>query len=418
MKSFYSFACVVTLFVSACFLRFSILQPGNATFQGSQRAAELQDLVRLQDRLENNRVFELNSSFCGELCREQVETYIRTDLNCTHVRVLAHLGMVEARCNASAPDTLSYDAAQKVKFPSSRLAHEYKNILIRVPTERPRPAGSMMKVPRDVQRRMKKQETEAVSSSLETASRLVHSVDWKTWHLDRIDQYGGYEHFDSKLDYACFEKQGAGSTVYVLDTGCLPSHVELAGRTELYSERYTTGIDDNGHGTHVAGLAAGKTVGVCKQCKVMCLKVMAADGSGSFSDVVDAMEHIMTIHDPEAGRGVVVMSLAGTGGSPMFTKAVKSLYAADLIPVVAAGNYNEDACMFTPANIKEAVTVGGSTAWDTMMDISNYGQVRTGRPLNASSLATIPSLMRLTFFNIMMMSSTVSQLTLFKDLRN
>lgn len=375
MKALGSFIFAV-LAVSACIVHLTSNPADRAKIRRSRRAAEIDDLVRLQDRIEHNSVFELNTS-CGVTCRREVEKYISNDLNCTHVLTLDHLDMVEARCSPKAAENLAHDAANE-KFPATEVAHQYKNRHLHVPEEPPRTKGSLTKVPRDLHRRMRQRQGASMHNSwLLATSRVVQAVDWGTWHLDRIDQYDGYQTFDSRMDLTCFEKQGAGSTVYVLDTGCISSHDELAGRTTLYSKRYSTGVDDNGHGTHVAGLAGGEKVGVCKKCKIMCLKVMGADGSGSFSDVVDAMEHVMSVHDPKAGRGVVVMSLAGLGGSFMFNQAVKSMHTASIVPVVAAGNYNRDACDYTPGNINEAVTVGGSTAWDTKLDMSNYGQVRT-----------------------------------------
>lgn len=60
--------------------------------------------------------------------------------------------------------------------------------------------------------------------------------------------------FDQSFNLKCFPSQGKSVTVYVIDTGCRDTHEEFAGRMTLrMTSTYGSGVDDNGHGTHVAG---------------------------------------------------------------------------------------------------------------------------------------------------------------------
>lgn len=65
-------------------------------------------------------------------------------------------------------------------------------------------------------------------------------------------------------------------------------HVEFEGRAS-WGQTIPVGDvdqDGNGHGTHVAGTVAGKTFGVAKKAKIVAVKVLRSNGSGTMSDVV------------------------------------------------------------------------------------------------------------------------------------
>jgi Subtilase family len=356
------------------FISGTYLYPDSDAATRIQRAIKVHDLVRLQDRIENNKIFQLNAA-CNDSCRARVTTFLVNQLGCTHVSILGRLDLIEGRCSDSGK-RLGFQTGELAQYGLMHIEHLYNNTRISIPEEKPQSGDSETDMPPEVRERMKRTSSRfSRSFAWLTSTRAAQIVDWSLWHLDRIDQYDAYQTFDSKFNMQCFPNRGIGSTVYVIDTGCIPDHNELAGRTTTYSAKYNSGRDDNGHGTHVAGLAAGKTTGVCKECKVVCLKTMGSDGSGSFSDIVDAIEHILDSHNGAAGPGVVVMSLAGIGSSHAFDRAIRALSRAGILPVVASGNYDRDACMYTPGNIVEAITVAATTAWDTLYSLSNSGNV-------------------------------------------
>jgi cerevisin len=79
---------------------------------------------------------------------------------------------------------------------------------------------------------------------------------------------------------------------YVIDTGVSIKHSEFEGRAFWGATipENDEDVDGHGHGTHVAGTIASKTYGVAKKAKVVAVKVLRSNGSGSMSDVLAGVE--------------------------------------------------------------------------------------------------------------------------------
>jgi len=127
-----------------------------------------------------------------------------------------------------------------------------------------------------------------------------------------------------------------------------------------------TGQDGNGHGTHVAGIAAAKNdndgvVGVAPGAKLTAIKVLGSDGSGSTATVLAGLDYALQ-HANELD--VVNLSLGGPGSSVATDTAITKLQNAGVPVVVAAGNDNEDAAFFSPANSPDAWTVSAISDTD------------------------------------------------------
>ncbi|KAF7584019.1 Subtilase family protein [Clavispora lusitaniae] len=175
---------------------------------------------------------------------------------------------------------------------------------------------------------------------------------------------------------------GAGVTSYVIDTGVFVDHTQFEGRAK-WGATIPSGdadVDGNGHGTHVAGTIASKDYGVAKKAKVVAVKVLRSNGSGSMSDVVKGVEFAAKSHqaDVKAGKkgfkgSTANMSLGG-GKSTALDLAVNAAVKAGLHFAVAAGNENQDAANTSPASAELAITVGASTISDARAYFSNYGE--------------------------------------------
>lgn len=164
--------------------------------------------------------------------------------------------------------------------------------------------------------------------------------------------------------------------VAVLDTG-VTSGAEFDGKL-LPGIDLVNGdsdpADDNpdGHGTAVAAVAAadandGGVAGMCWTCRIMPVKVLAADGSGSSYDVARGITWAT-----DRGADVMIMSLGGTGTSQSLAQAVAYARERGVVLVAAAGNAGIDTPTY-PAAIPGVIGVAGSTSTDGRYSWSNHG---------------------------------------------
>ncbi|MFE9132715.1 S8 family peptidase [Streptomyces sp. NPDC007355] len=191
-----------------------------------------------------------------------------------------------------------------------------------------------------------------------------------SWGLDRIDQA------DTAADrkYAYPDNGGEGVTAYVIDTGVRISHQDFGGRaTHGFDavDNDDTADDGNGHGTHVAGTIAGTSHGVAKKSKVVAVRVLDDNGSGTTEQVVAGIDWVTQNH---SGPSVANMSLGG-GADEALDAAVKRAIASGVTFAVAAGNESSDAGQGSPSRVTEALTVASSTKDDQQSDFSNFGAV-------------------------------------------
>ena len=160
----------------------------------------------------------------------------------------------------------------------------------------------------------------------------VYAIDLEldnTWGVARIG--AGTVHAYNK---------GTGVKVAVLDTGIDYNHPDLDANYKGGYD-FVNGdpdpMDDNGHGTHVAGTIAAEdndigVVGVAPEAHLYALKVLDETGAGYWSDVIAALQWAV-----DNGMQIVNMSLGGTGTSDV-EAACQAAYDAGLLLVAAAGN--------------------------------------------------------------------------------
>ncbi len=152
-------------------------------------------------------------------------------------------------------------------------------------------------------------------------------------------------------------------------------------------------MDDNGHGTHVAGTigAVGNNgigiSGLAWNIKIMALKFMDANGSGMLSDAVAAIDYARV-----NGAKIINASWGGGGFSTALQSAITRFQNAGGIFVAAAGNEgaNNATTASYPANYAGVISVAASTSSDTLASFSNYGtNVDIAAP-GQNILSTIP----------------------------
>ncbi|MET9960709.1 S8 family serine peptidase [Streptomyces sp. NPDC006326] len=191
-----------------------------------------------------------------------------------------------------------------------------------------------------------------------------------SWGLDRIDQTA--KSGDKKYTYP--DGAGEGVTAYVIDTGIRVTHKDFGGRaTHGFDavDNDDSADDGNGHGTHVAGTIAGTSHGVAKKAKLVAVRVLDDNGSGTTEQVVAGIDWVTQHH---SGPSVANMSLGG-GADEALDEAVRRAIASGVTFAVAAGNESSDAGKGSPARVPEAITVASSTIDDAQSSFSNFGSV-------------------------------------------
>ncbi|MWA10085.1 S8 family peptidase [Streptomyces sp. BA2] len=192
------------------------------------------------------------------------------------------------------------------------------------------------------------------------------------WGLDRIDQTS----LPLSGTYTYPDTAGSGVTAYVIDTGVRISHSEISGRAvNGYDavDRDNTAQDGNGHGTHVATTIAGKTYGVAKKAKIVAVRVLDNNGSGTTAGVIAGIDWVTSNH--AAGAPAVANMSLGGGASTSLDNAVKNSIADGVSYAVAAGNEGVNASSSSPARVPAAITVGATSNTDAKASWSNYGSV-------------------------------------------
>ncbi|CAG8472967.1 8648_t:CDS:1 [Funneliformis mosseae] len=194
-----------------------------------------------------------------------------------------------------------------------------------------------------------------------------------TPNIDRIDQ----AKFPLDKSFTFPDTAGEDVDIYIIDTGITTSHNEFGGRAKS-GGAFCDGCnedDENGHGTHVASIAAGKTLGVARKANLIAIRVLDADGSGSNAGVIDGMTAVIDQHNKSQNKKSVVNMSLGGGFSDAVNTAVKALTDAGVHVVVAAGNENAESCTKSPASAKTAITVGATEAKsDAIANFSNFGK--------------------------------------------
>ncbi len=185
----------------------------------------------------------------------------------------------------------------------------------------------------------------------------------------------GVDRIDAELAWP--QNTGQGVKVAVLDTGIDLTHPDLAanikGGYNAVKPRKSP-ADDNGHGTHVAGIITAVNdnigvVGVAPQAELYAVKVLGANGSGYLSDLIEGLEWSINNNVQ-----VINMSLGTPAEVQSFHDAVTKVYNAGIVMVAAAGNSGPgDNTVEYPAKYEEVIAVSATDENDAIASFSSRG---------------------------------------------
>ncbi|TMN89595.1 peptidase S8 [Pseudoalteromonas phenolica] len=247
------------------------------------------------------------------------------------------------------------------------------------------------------------------------------------WGLHNTGQTGGVDDADIDAPEAWDISTGdRGIVVGVIDTGVDYTHPDLIANAwvnpgeiaddgidndgngyidDVYGIDAISGsgdpMDDNGHGTHVAGTigASGNNglgvVGVNHDVAIAGCKFLSASGSGSTSDAIECIDYMVDLKNSGVNLRVLNNSWGGGGYSQALADAITASEQADILFVAAAGNsaVDNDVNDSYPSGYdhESILAVASTTSNDTMSGFSQWGltTVDMGAP-GSAILSTVP----------------------------
>jgi len=182
-------------------------------------------------------------------------------------------------------------------------------------------------------------------------------------------------------------------TIAIIDTGIDLTHLDLAGKLVSGIDIYNgdnNPQDDNGHGTHVAGIAAALSnngagvAGVSWGARLMPVKVLNAGGGGTYAGLAAGI-----IWAANHGAQIINLSLGGQNPDQTLQGAVDYAASRGVLLVAAAGNYGTTPVLY-PARYPNVIAVAATNSSNTRAAISNYGpEVDLSAP-GISIYSTVP----------------------------
>lgn len=189
--------------------------------------------------------------------------------------------------------------------------------------------------------------------------------------------------------------EGDNATVYVVDSGCDVDHPEFENAivqrvhnpehgsfNDYMAAGHDTTLftvaDDHGHGTAMASLVVGETLGVARHAKLGVAKVSGAEGSADISAVAHGLNSIMTHRNQNSAldtngtyRTAVIVMAFTFPKSEALDRLVTYMWKRRFTIVAAAGNAGGDVDNFSPGGLNSILTVGASDASDNVPTFSN-----------------------------------------------
>lgn len=170
-----------------------------------------------------------------------------------------------------------------------------------------------------------------------------------------------------------------GSTavvIAIIDTGVDLVHPDLASKLVPgydFVNDDSVPQDDNGHGSHVAGIAAASSnndtgiSGVSWGARIMPVKVLNASASGTFADAAAGI-----IWAADNGAHIINLSLGGSSHSQIFQDAIDYAYGKGVMLIASSGNAGSGFILY-PARFPNVMAVGATDSNNVLAGFSNYG---------------------------------------------
>uniref|UniRef100_A0A667Z3N9 Proprotein convertase subtilisin/kexin type 9 n=1 Tax=Myripristis murdjan TaxID=586833 RepID=A0A667Z3N9_9TELE len=181
---------------------------------------------------------------------------------------------------------------------------------------------------------------------------------------------------------------GGMAEVYLMDGSVQSSHREIEGRvliTDFSNVPEEDGVrvhrqasQCDSHGTHMAGVVSGRDSGVARGTSVNLVRVLNCQGKGTVSGALAGLEYVRAaLLARPTGAVVVLLPFIG-GFSRSLNMACRDMVRDGAVVIAAAGNFRDDACLYSPASEPEVITVGAVNSADQPVSLgaggTNFGR--------------------------------------------
>ncbi|XP_009947532.1 PREDICTED: proprotein convertase subtilisin/kexin type 9, partial [Leptosomus discolor] len=171
--------------------------------------------------------------------------------------------------------------------------------------------------------------------------------------------------------------------IYLLDTSVQSTHREIEGKV-LVTDFESVPEEDgtrfhrqaskcDSHGTHMAGVLSGRDAGVATGANIRSLRVLNCQGKGTVSRTLIGLEFIKATLEAQPYVPLVVLLPFAGAYSRVLNAGCRRMAQMGAVMVAAAGNYKDDACLYSPASEPEVITVGATNNEDQPASIGTLG---------------------------------------------
>ncbi len=191
------------------------------------------------------------------------------------------------------------------------------------------------------------------------------------------DTYYGKQwyHDTMKVVEAWNASKGEGVTVAVIDSGIDFEHPDLKDNIigHVSTMDAGNGYDDNGHGTHCAGIIAAVAdngigvSGIAPKANIYSVKVLGANGAGKTSDIIQGVKAAT-----DQNVDIISMSLGGICWDSLYQKAVDNAVGKGIVVIAASGNESTSQKSY-PAAYNNVISVAATDPDNSLTNFSNYG---------------------------------------------